>query len=156
MCIHCRHQEAEETIKQRNSQIAELQKHVKEEKDKLKAQRTLYEQVRSDRNLFSKQQVQSEDEIAEMKRKFKIMAHQIDQLKEEIQSKDNALINEHFLYLKLQDQLKVQKRKLSKRKDSMETAHQVMSHQVRMCDLFHGVVRLDGAIGFVGGHALLP
>ena len=33
-----------------------------------------------------------QDEIAEMKRKFKIMNHQIEQLKEEIQQKGQAYI----------------------------------------------------------------
>ena len=40
--------------------------------------------MRSDRNLYSKNLIESQDEIAEMKRKFKIMNHQIEQLKEEI------------------------------------------------------------------------
>ena len=48
-------------------------------------QQNLYEAVRSDRNLYSKNLIESQDEIAEMKRKFKIMNHQIEQLKEEIQ-----------------------------------------------------------------------
>ena len=50
----------------------------------------LYEAVRSDRNLYSKSLIESQDEIAEMKRKFKIMNHQIEQLKEEIQAKDQV------------------------------------------------------------------
>ncbi len=37
-----------------------------------------------------------QDEITEMKRKLKIMNHQIDQLKEEISSKDAALVKEHL------------------------------------------------------------
>ena len=51
-----------------------------------------YEAVRSDRNLYSKNLIESQDEIAEMKRKFKIMSHQIEQLKEEITAKDHALV----------------------------------------------------------------
>ena len=47
-------------------------------------------QVRSDRNQYSKNLIESQDEIAEMKRKFKIMNHQIEQLKEEIQAKDQV------------------------------------------------------------------
>ena len=43
---------------------------------------TLYEAVCSDRNLCSKNLIESWDEITEMKRKLKIMSHQIDQLKE--------------------------------------------------------------------------
>jgi hypothetical protein len=41
-----------------------------------------------------------------MKRKFTIMTHQIEQLKEEIQAKDNALINEHYEFKRLQDKEK--------------------------------------------------
>jgi chromosome segregation ATPase len=124
-----KYDDAEETIKLQKMDMIECQKQLKDEKDKLKGQRTLYEQVRSDRNMFSKQQVQSEDEIAEMKRKFKIMAHQIDQLKEEIQAKDNALINEHFSYLKQHDQMKVVSKKLAKRHDTLATANKVIQSQ---------------------------
>jgi len=126
---HSKFAECQEIIKLKEMEIVELQKNVQEEKNKLKLQQNLYEQVRSDRNLFSKQQVQSEDEIAEMKRKFKIMSHQIDQLKEEIQNKDAALINEHFASKRLQDETKVMKRKLAKRKEVLATADQVLASQ---------------------------
>jgi hypothetical protein len=42
-----------------------------------------------------------QDEISEMKRKFKIMSHQIEQLKEEIAAKDLALVKEHFDHMKV-------------------------------------------------------
>lgn len=42
-----------------------------------------------------------QDEISEMKRKFKIMSHQIEQLKEEIAAKDLALVKEHFDHIKV-------------------------------------------------------
>lgn len=45
--------------------------------------------------------VAPQDEIAEMKRKFKIMGHQIEQLKEEISAKDLALVKEHFDHMKV-------------------------------------------------------
>jgi chromosome segregation ATPase len=77
--------ESVEQIKLREMECGELHKNIQEERSKLKLQQTLYEQVRSDRNLFSKQHIQSQDEIAEMNRKFRIMSHQVDQLKEEIQ-----------------------------------------------------------------------
>ena len=57
--------------------------------------------MRSDRNLYSKNLIESQDEIAEMKRKFKIMTRQIEQLKEEIQAKDQALVKEHFEHMKV-------------------------------------------------------
>jgi hypothetical protein len=42
-----------------------------------------------------------QDEISEMKRKFKIMGHQIEQLKEELSAKDLALVKEHFDHMKV-------------------------------------------------------
>lgn len=44
--------------------------------------------MRSDRNLYSKNLLEAQDEVAELKRKFKIAAHQIQQLKDEIEQKD--------------------------------------------------------------------
>lgn len=37
----------------------------------------LYEAVRTDRNLYSKNLIEAQDEINELKRKFKIQAHQV-------------------------------------------------------------------------------
>merc|ERR1712066_451009 len=55
------------------------------------------------------------DEIAEMKRKFKIMYHQIEQLKEEIKEKEEKLKKEHFLHSQ-------QQRLCESIKDQMEKA----------------------------------
>merc|ERR1712118_401640 len=74
-------------------------------KGKLAQQKAEYEAVRTERNVYSKNLIESQDEIAEMKRKFKIMNHQIEQLKEEIHSKDQNLVREHF------DRMKVEKEK---------------------------------------------
>ena len=95
-------------------EVHELEQAADEEKGKLRLQQSLYEQVRNDRNLFSRQQINSEDEINEMRRKFKIMSHQIEQLKEEIATKDAALINEHFVLKRLQEEMKLLKRKLNR------------------------------------------
>jgi hypothetical protein len=45
--------------------------------------------------------IEAQDEIQEMKRKFKIINHQIEQLKEEISAKDLALVKEHFDHMKV-------------------------------------------------------
>ena len=82
-----------EEVKLREMTILDLHKKVTEGDTKLKQQQSLYEAVRSDRNLYSKNLIESQDEIAEMKRKFKIMNHQIEQLKEEIQVQ-GLLVNE--------------------------------------------------------------
>ena len=51
----------------------------------------MYENVRADRNLYSKNLIEAQDEVTELKRKLKIMSHQIEQLKEEIASKDSGM-----------------------------------------------------------------
>ena len=79
--------QALEEVKLREMAIIDLQKKIAEGENKLKQQQNLYEAVRSDRNLYSKNLIEAQDEIQEMKRKFKIMNHQIEQLKEEIGAK---------------------------------------------------------------------
>ena len=57
--------------------LPHLQHKIVEGEAKMKQQQNLYEAVRSDRNLYSKNLIESQDEIAEMKRKFKIMTRQV-------------------------------------------------------------------------------
>merc|ERR1711977_644111 len=76
--------------------MGELKAAVADVKQKLGQQKNLYEAVKTDRNLYSKNCLESNDEIAEMKRKFRSMSHQIEALKEEIKEKDQLLIKEHF------------------------------------------------------------
>lgn len=76
--------------------ISELKKENIEFEGKLKQQQNLYEAVRSDRNLYSKNLIEAQDEVAELKRKFKIASHQISQLKDEIETKDQALTQVHY------------------------------------------------------------
>ena len=93
--------QALEEVKLREMAIIDLQKRIAEGESKLKQQQNLYEAVRADRNLYSKNLIEAQDEIQEMKRKFKIMQHQIEQLKEEISAKDLALLKEHFDHQKV-------------------------------------------------------
>jgi chromosome segregation ATPase len=84
-----------EEVKLKQNLISELKKENIEFEGKLKQQQNLYEAVRSDRNLYSKNLIEAQDEVAELKRKFKIASHQISQLKDEIDTKDQALSVEH-------------------------------------------------------------
>jgi predicted nucleic acid-binding Zn-ribbon protein len=59
--------------------ISEFQKKTIEAEAKLKQQQQLYEAVRSDRNVYSKNLTETQDEIAEIKRRYKIVMHQIAQ-----------------------------------------------------------------------------
>ena len=76
-----------EQVKYKNSMITQLQKDNVEAEAKLKQQQNLYEAVRSDRNIYSKTLLESNEEKDELRRKFKILEHQIIKLREEISSK---------------------------------------------------------------------
>lgn len=45
--------------------------------------------------MYSKNLIESNEEIAAMEQTFKILYHQIEQLKEEIRDKDHTLLKEH-------------------------------------------------------------
>ena len=88
-------------------QLLQLQKELGDWEAKLKQQQHLYEAVRSDRNLYSKNLLEAQDEISEMKRKAKIQAHQLGQLKEEISGKDAALVKISFAHKKIDKQCRL-------------------------------------------------
>ena len=60
-----------EQVKLKNNLITKLQKKNIEAEGRLKQQQNLYEAVRSDRNLYSKNLLEAQEEIAELKMKFK-------------------------------------------------------------------------------------
>jgi chromosome segregation ATPase len=74
--------------------IEDLSKQIDDAAARLAEQQQMYEQVRTDRNLYSKKLIESQDEISELKQKFKIMDHQIDQLKEELGMKEKKYFEE--------------------------------------------------------------
>merc|ERR1719324_1612104 len=71
---------------------------------KLNVQKTLYDAVCTERNLNSKNLIDHNKQIADMKQKFKLMFHQTTALKEEIREKDNQLIRGHFDHHKVASQ----------------------------------------------------
>ena len=64
-----------EEVKLKENLISELKKENVEFENKLQQQQALYENVRSDRNLYSKNLIEAQDEVAELKRKFRIASH---------------------------------------------------------------------------------
>merc|ERR1712151_1058741 len=81
-------------------------------------QKNLYDAVCMDRNLHAKNLVESNEQINEMKRKFKFMFYQTTALKEEIREKDNRLVHchiEHKKVLQLNEKLTDSKEKAQRR-----------------------------------------
>lgn len=89
---------AQEELRNRDHQMAHLKRSIADVRAKLGQQKNLYEAVRTDKNLYSKNLAESLEEISEMRKKFRVMSHQIEQLKEEIKEKDKAMISEHFAH----------------------------------------------------------
>ncbi|KAL7753158.1 Cilia- and flagella-associated protein 58 [Sorochytrium milnesiophthora] len=139
---------AEEEAKIMDNQIFDCKKKIAEAEHKLKQQQarpfSLYEQVRSDRNLYSKNLIESQDEITETKRKLKIMSHQIEQYKEEISAKEGALLKEHFERLKVEKEREGVKGELQKLKQQLEANHQfIQSQQAEERKLQHIIAEAD-------------
>ncbi|GCB64606.1 hypothetical protein scyTo_0000297 [Scyliorhinus torazame] len=114
-----------EEIKVYEMQNFDFKKKISEADSKLKQQQNLYEAVRCDRNLYSKNLIEAQDEIAEMKRKLKIMNHHIDQLKDEICSKEAALVKQQLEY-----------QRMEKEKDTLKTELQKMKQQAQDTRIF--------------------
>jgi chromosome segregation ATPase len=120
---YAKYRQCLEEVKLCNSVIAELQKKNVDVEAKIKQQLSLYEAVRSDRNLYSKNLIESHDEIEELEKKKKIMKHNIDQLKEEITMKDRELITENKklgTFEKSKQELECAKKKLEKKQRKLE------------------------------------
>ncbi|XP_024936325.1 cilia- and flagella-associated protein 58 isoform X2 [Cephus cinctus] len=78
-------------------EIFDLKKRLVEAETKYRQQQNLFEAVRADRNSCSKSLIEAQDEIQELKSNFKITNHQIEQLKEDVATKEASLIKEEFL-----------------------------------------------------------
>lgn len=129
-----KHMAALEELKNRDNKISELKKNYADVKGKLAQQKQAYEAVRTDRNLYSKNLVESQDEIAEMKRKFKIMYHQIEQLKEEIKEKDQALVQEKFAHHRIMkhcEMIKDQMEKAKKRQQQLQGQKETQQAEIK-------------------------
>ncbi|XP_077311214.1 cilia- and flagella-associated protein 58 [Lithobates pipiens] len=118
-----------EDIKVREMQIFDYKKKIAEAETKLKQQQNLYEAVRSDRNLYSKNLIEAQDEITEMKRKLKIMNHQVDQLKEEIFSKETALVKIHLDHQRIEKEKESLRAELQKLKQQATETQQLIDSQ---------------------------
>ena len=118
-----------EELKLQELQITELNNKINEDQSRLKSKQTLYEAVRSDRNLFSKQLSESQDGILALKRKFRFMNHTIEQLKEEIGTKDHAIVKEHFLHHSVDKERELLKNELTKIRKQVSSSDGIVENQ---------------------------
>jgi hypothetical protein len=118
-----------EELKLQELQIKELQKKISDDLNKLKHKQNLYEAVRADRNLYSKQLMESQEEINHLKRKFRLINHLIDQIKEEINSKDHSIVKEHFHHHSVDKERELLKNELTKIRKQVLSSEQIIENQ---------------------------
>jgi chromosome segregation ATPase len=86
----------EEELEIKEEEISEHQKNNSELKTRMRHQQILYESVKSDRLVYSKQLKDTNEEVMELKRRYKVMIQQISHMKEEIDFKEQRLTKEYF------------------------------------------------------------
>lgn len=83
-------------------ELFDYQKQIAEYEARLKQQQSMNDTVRADRNLYLKNLTDSQEEINELKRKIKIMTHQVDQFKDEISNKEASLVKVNLEHARLE------------------------------------------------------
>ncbi|XP_043500421.1 cilia- and flagella-associated protein 58-like [Polistes fuscatus] len=84
-------------IKLNQVEIMDYKKRLDESEVKYRQQQNLLEVVRSERNACSKSLLEAQDDVHELKSKLQIMTQQIEQLKEDIATKEADLIKKEFV-----------------------------------------------------------
>lgn len=130
-----------EEVKLKRNLIGELKKENIEFESKLKQQQNLYEVVRSDRNLYGKNLIIANDEVIELRKKFRIAQYQIGQLKDEIDAKDQALSAEHHQYGLKAKELETLMKKYKKEAKEKREAENIVREKGGEITKLNGIIK---------------
>ncbi|KAJ8284911.1 hypothetical protein COCON_G00037610 [Conger conger] len=123
------HHITEET-RERKVEIFEYRKKIGDVEKEVKHQQHLYEAVRSDKTIYSKQLNEMQGEMSEMKTQLKMMQCDADQLKEELHEKGSAFEKETLELLNVEDENTRLKVDLDKLKEQVhETKHVIEAQE---------------------------
>ncbi|XP_077102373.1 cilia- and flagella-associated protein 58 [Siphateles boraxobius] len=118
-----------EDTKLKEIQICKYEKRIEEAEAKMKQQQNLFEDVRTERDLFSNNLIEAKDLNAEMKRKVKNMNRDIEQLKDDITIKEVALDKERQEFQHIERQRESLKAELQKMKQQAQETKQFIDKQ---------------------------
>ena len=118
-----------EELKLQELQVKELQKKIAEDTSKLKQKQNLYEVVRSDRNLYSKQLADLQSDISSLKTTFRQMNHTIEQQKEDIALRDSQIVKEHFMHHSVEKERELLKNQLIKSRKQVLSSKDIVENQ---------------------------
>ncbi|XP_067350961.1 cilia- and flagella-associated protein 58 isoform X2 [Channa argus] len=116
-------------VEVKEMEIFDWKKKVTEAECKLKQQENLLEAAVSERNLYSKNLIEAQEDIAEMKRKMKTMNNQVTRLRDEITGKELALSKEQQEYKRLEKDNDALKGEVQMNKQQLEEAKQRINSQ---------------------------
>jgi DNA repair exonuclease SbcCD ATPase subunit len=120
---------AMEGVKLQELQMAALQRKIEEGNAKLKQQQSLYDAVKADRNLYSKNLAEASAEIADMRRMYKQLSHTIDSVKSDIETKDVSLIKEHYEHHRVEKDKESLRNELTRVQKQIQSCEQILSSQ---------------------------
>ncbi|XP_071574456.1 cilia- and flagella-associated protein 58, partial [Temnothorax nylanderi] len=84
-------------IKLKQTEILDYKKRLADSETKYCQHQSLFEAVRAERNLCTRNLVETQEEVRDLKSKLKVTSQQIEQLKEDIAIKEGNLVKEEFL-----------------------------------------------------------
>ncbi|XP_031166935.1 cilia- and flagella-associated protein 58 [Sander lucioperca] len=116
-------------VEVRETEIFDWRKKVTEAECQLKQQENLLESVVSERNLYSKNLIEAQEEISEMKRKMKTMNNQVTRLRDEITGKELAIAKDQQEHKRLEKDNEALKGELQLMKLQLEETKQSVDGQ---------------------------
>ncbi|XP_056136543.1 cilia- and flagella-associated protein 58 [Lampris incognitus] len=127
-------------IEIREKELFEYKKKTAEMERTLKQQQNLFESVMAERNLYSRNLVENQVDITEMKIKLKIMNKENDQLKEQSSGKELALLKEHQEFQRVERENEALKGELQLLKQQAEEAKQRVDSQEAEEQKLHKII----------------
>nr|XP_033339390.1 cilia- and flagella-associated protein 58-like [Megalopta genalis] len=135
-------------VKLKQVEISTYKKRLAEIETKYRQQQNLFETVRTERNSLNKSLVEAHDEIQELKNKLIVVAHQTEQLKEDIVAKETSLIKEEFLRGKVEKEREGLKVELqASRKEVQDLKYEIEEMKQEEKSLRQVIQRAEADIG---------
>ena len=139
-----RTEELLEEVRDAESLVYTYRKEMRDLETQLKQQQNLYAAVRNDRSGLARSLTEANDEIADLKGKLRVLSHQFDQLKEEIEAKEAALVKESQEQAKLAkekddlatliDKVRQSSKDMAASKGETERSHLMLRDRLRQVD----------------------
>ncbi|XP_014470458.1 PREDICTED: cilia- and flagella-associated protein 58-like [Dinoponera quadriceps] len=84
-------------VRLKQTEISDCKKSLAEAGIKYRQQQSLFEVIRAERNLYRKNLTETQEEVKDLRRKLKITSQQVEQLKEDIATKESNLVKQEFI-----------------------------------------------------------